>query len=353
MRPARSRVRRLLPGAILSVALALGWLLSPVALRAQPPRGVQRTASEEPPVTLDELAQAVLGVSADVPASAHTASILGTHREGSGAVIDTRGRVLTIGYLVLEASRVQLTRQDGRTFPARVLGYDEDSGLALLQAEGDLDVRPLILGQSGPLRVADAVLVLTRDGEDEARSAQVASRRPFVAYWEYLLEHAIYTVPPVHDYAGAALLDRNLNLVGIGSLQVKHAASDGVPLVGNVFVPIDRIKPVLRDLERTGQPGTPPRPWLGVTLTEQFGRVLVMHVVHGGPAAAAGLRPGDIILQVAGRKVGGLAHFYRRLWGLGPAGVRVPLELLHGSDMVHVEVDSGNRYAHYHLPLRR
>lgn len=325
-----------------ALALALG---TAAPAQAKPPGA----AASEPPVTLAGLASAVLGVTAEVPSSAHTAAILGTHREGSGAVIDSKGRVLTIGYLVLEARHITLTRGDGRTFPARLLGYDAESGLALLQAQGDLGVRPLTLGDSGPLAVADPVLVLSHGGEDDARSAQVASRRTFVAYWEYMLERAIYTVPAVDNYAGAALLDRHLNLVGIGSLPVTHAASPRLPLKGDLFVPINRLKPVLAAMERTGRPGRPPRPWLGITIAQQFGRLLVTHVVPGSPAQTAGLQPGDIILKVAGQTVAGMEPFYRRVWALGPAGVSVPLSLLHGADLVHVEVASGNRYVHYGL----
>jgi serine protease Do len=346
------RVRRLRPSWALPILLAL---LCPGSLAAQP----ARTQRPGPPpgtssaATLEQLTDAVLGVVAEIPPQAATAAYLGTHREGSGIVIDADGRVVTIGYLVLEAEQVHLIRADGRQLPARVLGYDADSGLGLLQASAPLDVQPMALGDSARLAVGDPVLILTRGGIADAHTASVSSRRDFAAYWEYLLERAIFTTPPRRDYAGAALLDTELRLVGIGSLLVENAATESGSLPGNVFVPIDRLKPVLHDLVEAGRPRTRPRPWLGVSVAEQFGRVIVTRVVPGGPAQGAGLHAGDIILEVAGHKVGGLEEFYRQVWALGSAGVSVRLKLLQRADLVRIDVPSGDRYAHYHLAPRR
>jgi serine protease Do len=372
-RPVHSPAALPLPGRLLPALLALLCvaLAGTPAGGAQPARPAQpgagapaapatppATAPATPPggsmsaATLEELAEAVVGITAEIPADARTAGILGTHREGSGIVIDPDGRIVTIGYLVLEAGEVSVTRYDGRTVAARVLGYDEDSGLALVQSDKPLELRPLALGDSGRLAVSDPVLILTRGGIEDAHTAQVVSRRTFAAYWEYLLERAIFTAPPRRDYAGAALLDQQLRLVGVGSLLVQNAAGPDVELPGNLFVPINRLKPVLADLIATGRPGGKPRPWLGISVAEQFGRVLVTRVTQGGPASEAGLQPGDLILEVAGHKVQGLEDFYRQLWALGPAGVAVPLRLLQRAELVRIAVHSGDRYAHYHLTLR-
>ncbi|HKJ00540.1 MAG TPA: S1C family serine protease [bacterium] len=316
-----------------------------------------QTAPAQPPTpgytaTLDELTQSVVGIAADIPTGARTAPILGTHREGSGVVIDTDGHVVTIGYLILEARSVHLTRYDGRRVPARVAGYDEASGLGLVQAIGPLGLKPLEMGTSSALDVTDPVLVLSRGGAADAHTAHVISRDDFPAYWEYLLERAIFTAPPHGDFAGAALLDQHLRLVGIGSLALETAAPGHPSLPANLFVPIDRLKPVLRDLVETGRPRRAPRPWLGVTLAEQFGRVIVTRVTEDGPAQAAGVQPGDLILEVAGKKVEGLEDFYHKLWALGAAGVVVRLKVLQRSDLMRIDVHSGNRYEHYRLTPR-
>jgi S1-C subfamily serine protease len=347
------RTRPLVPLALLLT------LLAPLTLPAQTAQLAPKAAPAAPPPglatanTLEELSHAVVALSAEIDPSSRTAAVLGTHREGNGAVIDRDGRVLTIGYLILEANEVHVTRYDGRDFPARVLGYDEASGLALLQTQVPLGVEPLALAESKGLAVQSPVLMLTGKGLQEAGAAQVVSRRTFAGYWEYLLEDAIFTAPAQGNYAGAALLDQELRLVGIGSLFVQNAAGEDVPLPGNMFVPVDQVRPVLRDLVETGRPRTRPRPWLGVNVAEQFGRVIVTRVTSRSPASTAGLKPGDIILQVAGHKIEGIESFYRQLWASGAAGVKVPLVLLQRSDVVHIAVPSQDRYGHYGMVPRQ
>ena len=338
---------------LLPAVLVLLLALTPWPAQAQP------TKPDAPPpglvtaATLEELARAVVGISAEIDPASRTAAALGTHREGNGVVIDREGHVLTIGYLILEANEVHVQRYDGKDFPARVLGYDADSGLGLLQVMGAMELVPMTLGESASLSVQDPVLMLTRQGLEGAATATVVSRRTFAGYWEYLLENAIYTAPPQGDYAGAALLDRDLRLVGIGSLFVQNAAAESVTLPGNLFVPIDRLKPVLKDLVETGRPRSHSRPWLGVNVAEQFGRVIVTRVTSHGPASEAGLQPGDIILEVAGKKVEGVENFYRQLWATGAAGVVVKLKLLQRSDVVQIAVPSRDRYGHYSMIPRQ
>jgi S1-C subfamily serine protease len=348
-RPLRRRpLLRIVRTALLAGGLALA-LAVPVPARPAP-LAVQGAPAD--PASLDELARSVLAVSAEIYPEARTAGVLGVHREGSGVVIDREGRVLTIGYLILEAETVHLRRDDGRVIPARVLGYDADSGLGLVQALAPLELEPIALGDSKALGVEAPVLMLSRSGAEDAHAAIVVSRRTFTGFWEYLLEDAIFTSPPQRDYAGAALLDQDLRLVGIGSLFVENAAEEAVTLPGNVFVPINRLKPVLKDLVANGRPPTH-RPWLGVNVAEQFGRVIVMRVTPHGPAGDAGLEPGDIILELAGNKVDGVEHFYRQLWALGDAGIVVKLKLLQRSDIVRLSVSTRDRYAHYHMPARQ
>jgi len=297
-----------------------------------------------------ETLDAVVKVRAQVPAEARTARTLGPLREGSGVIIDSKGLVLTIGYLILEASQVQVTDSSGRTVPAKVLGYDHASGFGLLRALSAVGgARPLSLGLSESLDRGAEVLILSHaENGPSGQGAYVVSRREFAGYWEYLLERAIFTAPHNANFGGAALIDRSGRLLGIGSLQVPQAIP-GQPVPGNMFVPIDLLKPILSDLTHKGRSGARRRPWLGAQMEEASGHVIVRRVSKGGPAARAGLRPGDLIAGVGGVPVEGLSDIYRKVWALGAPGVSIPLNVLKGVRIEEVQVVSGDRYDYLRL----
>ena len=331
-RAPRPTWRRRAPSRALLATLAL------LAVTAGPASG--QTAPEE----VDRLLSAVVGIRAEVPAEARTAEALGTERAGSGVVIDASGLIVTIGYLILEARRVEILVGRDRIVPARILAYDHETGFGLLRATEPLGVPPIPLGDSSRLTQGDQLLVSGFGGPVAARPAVLVSRREFAGYWEYLLENAIFTAPPYPHFGGAALLDATGELVGIGSLVVADAFPGAQPLPGNMFVPVDRLKSVLGDLLTSGRSATPLRPWLGVYLSEVDGLLIVQRLASDGPAAGAGVQPGDIILGVAGQPVASLADFYRKLWAVGGPGDDVPLTLLKGARMAEVSVKARDRY---------
>jgi len=274
---------------------------------------------------------------------ARSARSLGPQREGTGVVIDSSGLVLTIGYLVTEADTVELATADGRKFPANVIGYDNATGLGLVKSLQPLPVKPVDFGESSVANLRDLVLIVGFDG---VAPAYIVSKRPFVGYWEYLLDEAIYTAPATVNWQGAALLSREGKLLGIGSLAVGDAiGKSNVP--GNMFVPIDTLKPVLGDFIANGRATSKPRPWLGITSQEVQGKVIITRVTDEGPAADAGLQAGDIIVGLGGQSLSGQADFYQRLWKSGDAGVEVTLDVLKGSKVEAVKVKSINREQHF------
>jgi len=302
--------------------------------------GVPAPAAERE-LTLDQFSVVKLTVKA-VP-DARSARTLGQQREGTGVVIDSSGLVMTIGYLVTEADTVELATADGRKFAATVVGYDNATGLGLVKSLQPLPVRPVDFGQSSVAKPRDMVLIVGFDG---VAPAYIVSKRPFVGYWEYLLEEAIYTAPATVNWQGAALLSREGKLLGIGSLAVGDAiGQSAVP--GNMFVPIDTLKPVLGDFIANGRATSKPRPWLGITSQEVQGKVIVTRVSAEGPAEEAGLQAGDIIVGLSGQPLKGQADFYTRLWKTGEAGIEVTLDVLKGNRVEAVKVKSIARERHF------
>jgi S1-C subfamily serine protease len=291
---------------------------------------------------LKTLNQSVTKLRADIPADAFTAGILGSQRVGSGVIIDSAGLVLTIGYLMTEATDVWLTRADGREIAAHPLAYDQVTGFGLVLPLQELDGPAIALGSSAQLRAGGEVHILSAKDFAPPQSSRVLARREFAGAWEYLLDEAIFTAPAHPHWSGAALVDESGALVGLGSLLVREMIA-GEEIDANMFVPIDLLKPILESLKANGRADRQPRPWLGVYAVELAGKVYVTGVVDGGPAQIADIREGDVISQVAHHEVGTLPDFYRRVWAVGPAGTGVPLTTMRGATQIRLNVRSVDR----------
>jgi S1-C subfamily serine protease len=190
-------------------------------------------------------------------------------------------------------------------------------------------------------------MVATASARESPSLVYVVSRRPFSGNWEYLLDSAIFTYPPVMDWSGAPLIGAKGELLGIGSLIVPDAGAPGTQSPGNMFVPIDLLKPILEDLIARGRRNAPARPWLGINADEFRGRLFIGRVSPDGPAERAGLKSGDIVLAVGGEEVTTLAELYRKIWGRGPAGTEVPLKVLQGARVKDVTVRSIDRIEYF------
>ncbi|MEJ2817378.1 MULTISPECIES: S1C family serine protease [unclassified Caulobacter] len=293
---------------------------------------------------LDHALSSVVALESKVPADAFTARILGTERLGNGVVISEGGLVLTMAYLITEASEVVLTLNDGRRVHAHVLGFDGQTGLGLVQALEPLGLPALRLGTSKVLEPGSPVIIAGAGGRAHAAAGRALTRMPFAGYWEYLLDEAIITEPAHPHWSGAALIGPKGELVGVGSLSLSGQSQDGVAKPMNMFVPAELLPPILDDLAR-GKPAHPPRPWLGVFAQETESQVILVGVSPGSPASRAELRAGDLILAVDGDEVSDLTEFYTALWDQGPAGVTIALRIQREQDVFEVEIRSVDRNA--------
>jgi serine protease Do len=309
----------------------------------------RRPGSESnlPPEVIDAL-PAVVGVHTLIPENRRSAQTLGAEREGHGIVVDDEGLVLTIGYLIMEADTVTVIDSEGRELDARVVGYDYESGFGLVRTIAPPPVRPMTFGDSDSLLLRSEAYVAGVGGEKATLKVKVAGRREFAGYWEYLLDNAIFTVPAYPLWGGSALIGMDGTLLGVGSLLVQEALGPGSPAFpGNMYVPINRLKPIFGELVETGRISTPPRPWLGVHTLEHMGQLVVGGISDGGPADRAGLKRGDILEALNGEVLDEVADFYRKLWSTGPAGTAVTLRMERDNDSFEVTVRTGDR-AKYH-----
>ncbi len=309
------------------VTLLLCLLVATIA----PARAADPAKEAAPAAFVTGPLSAIVRIKTRALPNARSAESLGTLREGNGVLIRD-GLVLTMGYLVIEADAIEVLSGEGKVVPATLAGYDHSSGFGLLRLLAPIEAKPLPLGDAAGLSERDPVMVAAYGGRDGVSLAYVVSRRPFSGSWEYLLESAIFTYPPVMNWSGAALIGPKGDLLGIGSLVVADAMSPGTRSPGNMFVPVDLLKPILDDLVEKGHAG-PVRPWLGMSTEEVRGRLFVSRVSPDGPAARAGLHRGDILIRVAGAEVSSLADFYRKVWAQGAAGVEIQLRVLQGTQV--------------------
>jgi S1-C subfamily serine protease len=285
----------------------------------------------------------VVGLRSRVPADAFTAEVLGTERSGNGVVIDRKGVVLTIGYLITEAEEIWLTTNGGQVVAGHPLGFDQETGFGLVQALGRLDLPALDLGISADAAVGTRVVSAGAGGAPHSLAAFIAGKQEFAGYWEYVLDEAIFTVPAHPYWGGTGLIGPKGDLLGIGSLQLQQAREDGTAVPLNMYVPIDLLKPILDDMLTMGRPNRPPRPWLGLYAAEVDNRVVIAGLSGRGPAARADLRQGDVVLSVGGMKVSGLAGLFRKIWSMGQAGVEVPMTVSRDGKPLELRVASGDR----------
>jgi len=238
---------------------------------------------------------------------------------GSGFIIDKSGLVLTNAHVVDKADRVTVRLKDGRSFEGKVQGVDKVTDLALIKinAGNDLPVAPL--GSSSNLQVGDwAIAVGNPLGFDNTVTLGIVStlRRSSaqVGIPDKRLDFIQTDAAINPGNSGGPLLNDRGEVIGINTAIRADAMGIGFA------IPIDKAKQIVAQLERDGKVA---HPYLGVqmiTLTPQLARqnnsdpnspiqvpevngVLVVGVIPNSPAAKAGLRRGDVIVQVEGKPV--------------------------------------------------
>jgi len=304
-----------------------------------------RPNPEEYAFDLNAALDSVVSLRSQIPEDALTAGVLGTERAGHGAVIADDGLVVTIGYLITEAESLWITTGAGVTVPGHVVGYDQTTGFGLVQALQPMNVPTLPIGDSGTLQVSDPAILAGHGGRDYAVKTTLIAKREFAGYWEYVLDEALFTAPAHPNWGGAALIGNDGRLLGIGSLMVQQITESGEQSGANMVVPIELLSPILEDLRMYGRRNGPARPWLGFLVQEVSHHLVVSGVYEECPAHDAGLQVGDVIQEVNGEPVSGLANLFRRIWETGEAGAAIPLTIMRNREPVAITVQSIDRDA--------
>lgn len=326
------------------------WLaVLPVRAATDAPSAAQRM--------IEALARAnssVVGIRVTAAEDARSADTLGQRRKGTGVLIAPDGLILTIGYLMLEAEQIEIITQDSKIVPARPVAYDLATGFGLLrpllpvQSLGQVSVAAL--GDSQRLQAGEPLMAVTGpqiDDDGAVNMTQMVSRRAFSGTWEYHIESALFTSPPIlssgANHSGAPLFNQQGELMGIGSLLVSDATGENQRVVGNMFVPVDLLRPILAEMQQSGTSMKSRRPWLGLNSNDQGGRIRIMRISKDSPAELAGLEAGDVVLAVDGVQVATLESFYKKLWDRAAPDAEVSLTVQHGAEIKVIVLKAQDR----------
>jgi serine protease DegQ len=314
------------------------------AVRRAAPAVVSITASRTPPRR--PAAGAAPALPRDFPGLGRNQAQAGL---GSGVLVSADGYLLTNQHLVDGADDIEVTLSDGRSASARVVGTDADSDLALLKvALDDLPVIPF--GDIAQLSVGDPVLAIGNPfNVGETVTSGIVSALDRNQLGLSTIENFIQTDAAINPgNSGGALVDGEGRLVGINTaIFSRSGGSMGIGFA----IPVDIAREVMDALIRDGQVT---RGWIGVQprdLTPEFADsfqlpvrdgVLVTGVLRDGPAARAGLKPGDVVTAIGGVKISNTAQLLRAVGALKPPSSAV-LAVQRGSDALTLSVPVARR----------
>ncbi|HEY3049110.1 MAG TPA: trypsin-like peptidase domain-containing protein [Polaromonas sp.] len=272
---------------------------------------------------------------------------------GSGVIISSAGYILTNNHVVEEADEIEVILNDTRKAKAKVIGTDPDTDLAILKI--DLDKLPVIvLGNSDALQVGDPVLAIGNPfGVGQTVTGGIVSALGRNQLGINTFENFIQTDAAINPgNSGGALVDVNGNLMGINT--AIYSRSGGSMGIG-FAIPVSTAKQVLESIVKDGQVT---RGWIGVEpqdlnpeLAETFnlkpaalksGGVIITGVLQNGPAAQAGIQPGDVITAVNGKAVGNVSQLLSAVAALKP-GTPAPVTVLRAEKTSEIAVTPGKR----------
>jgi Do/DeqQ family serine protease len=268
---------------------------------------------------------------------------------GSGVIVSTGGYVLTNHHVVEAADEIEVALHDGKKLLAKVVGNDPETDLAVLRVSAD-DLPAITFGSSDALRVGDVVLAIGNPfGVGQTVTGGIVSALGRTGLGINTFENFIQTDAAINPgNSGGALVDAGGNLVGINTaIFSRSGGSMGIGFA----IPVSTAKMVLEQIIKTG---SVTRGWIGVEVqeitpgvAESFklggtGGALIAGVLRGGPADKAGIKPGDVLVEVDGRPVVDPTAMLNLIAAL-PPGNSAKLKLKRQGKDVEANISVGRR----------
>jgi S1-C subfamily serine protease len=284
------------------------------------------------------LLPSVVNIHATVPRQHPSARILGDERMGSGLVVDAAGLILTVNYVVMGASVIDVAPLKGRRTRAEVVAQDFDVGLAVLRVKRQ-GLPPAPLGAARPPERGDPVVAVASSGVQEVRVAGglITYLGEFEAHWEYLLDRGIVSSAPNPGFGGGGLFTLGGRAIGLLSLNLNEVARS------SLAIPVECYTEHADELLRYGRVlSRARRAWLGVFAHALEEGVVVVGVVPGGPGDKGGLKEGDLLVSLDAQELSSRRELYMSLWRHEP-GERLTFEVMRDKALRRLEVTGGDR----------
>lgn len=268
---------------------------------------------------------------------------------GSGVIISAEGYIVTNNHVVESADEIEVALSDGRTASATVIGSDPESDLAVIRVQlGKLPVATI--GDSDHLQVGDVVLAIGNPfGVGQTVTMGIVSALGRTQTEVNPFESFIQTDAAINPgNSGGALIDAQGNLIGINTaIYSKTGASHGIGFA----IPVNAVRKVM---EQIMHQGSVTRGWLGVemqNLTPDLAAsfnlpvkrgIIIAGVVRNGPAYQAGIRPGDVLIEIAGKPVAESVAAINQIAAIAP-GSSTPMTIVRNGRALQLEVEVGKR----------
>jgi S1-C subfamily serine protease len=287
---------------------------------------------------IEQVTPSTVAIHVTVPQHHPSAAVLGTERMGSGAIVDPAGYILTVNYVAIGASSIQVTLLDDNQYEAEIAAQDFASGIAVLKiTAGHFPAVPL--HSSAGLRAGEEVFLVASSGEGNGRRLSgggLMTTAPFDAYWEYCLDRALICTAMNPGLGGGPMFDMKGRMVGVVSLNLGEVGKF------SLAIPVEHFAEHSEELLRYGRRASrPSRAWLGMYSYPLRDHIVIAGLVPGGPGEKAGLKAGDVILAIDGQEVFDRRKLYEQLWSRR-AGESIAFRIFRNNAVRTVAVVSGN-----------
>jgi serine protease DegQ len=268
---------------------------------------------------------------------------------GSGVIVSPDGYILTNNHVVDAADEIEVVLADGRKAPAKIVGTDPETDLAVIRIEAK-NLPVIVLGHADQARVGDVVLAIGNPfGVGQTVTMGIISALGRNNLHINQFENFIQTDAAINfGNSGGALIDTSGNLIGINSaIYSQTGGSVGIGFA----IPVTTAKSVMEQIIKTGQVV---RGWIGIEsqditpeLADSFGLArqsgaIIAGVVRNGPADRAGIRPGDILLTVQGKPVANTNEMLTLIAQLAP-GEKARMTVMRKNRQSTLDVTVGKR----------